>query len=706
MLKRFLIAAFLTISLMANATKYYVSSTGNDLANGTTTLTPWQTLSKINSTSFNQGDSILFKRGDTFTGSFTVAQNGTSSAYIYFGAYGSGAKPIFNTYVTITNWTNLGNNLWESDEITTLNYLNTVTFNDVPVAMGRYPKATTTPTAGEYLTYYTHVGKTSITSKYVNTGTNWTGAEVVVRCDAYTFSKSTITNHVDSTLTVSLGGNPTNGSGFFIQNDIRCCTQQNDWYFNSSTHKLTVYSTTQPSNVKIPTIERIVTINGNYIKFENITFTGANGCAMYSPNTTYNHLTVDSCVFTNNGIASIYTLLNYLTVEDCDINNSVCGVSTLFGINPIIRRNTLTNIGILAGMRDLRTYAWSNSAIYMLQSANVLIEYNKIINTGYNGIYFYGSNSTVRYNYINNFCTLLNDGGAIYTYTGTSYPLLTNVKIHDNICVNAPYTGYGIAYPLSASGIYLDLNSAGIEIYNNSIANTQQYGIFITSEGHVSTHHNTIFNASQFQLYYIVYDASDVTTTDSMYYNICVAKEKVSTSDPTNYWGVQKAFGISAYTGSETIEAHTLAVASNYADYNCFARPVDDGQVVWTTRTSWGAGFYTLNQYKTYSGQNAHSYGSPQAVSSSSKLHFIYNETQNSKVFSLASTAKTMQNVDYTDSVVLAPWTSMVLISDTAPVDQGEIIIPEEPQEPINSNTLYIKYNGMFIKFNNKILKL
>lgn len=682
------------------ATTYYVSSTGNDLANGTSSLTPWQTLSKVNSTTFSYGDIILFKRGDTFTGSFTVAQNGTASDNIYFGAYGTGQNPILNSYVTITNWTNLGNNLWESDVVTSLNYLNIVTFNDVPIAMGRYPKATATPTEGEYITYESHVGKTSITSAQLDGGTDWTGAEVVVRCDAYTFSKSTISSHVGGTLTVSLGGNPTNGSGFFIQNDIRCCTQQNDWYFNPNTHKLTVYSTTEPVNVKVPTIERIVTINGNYIKFENITFTGANGCAMYSPSTTYHHLNVSNCVFTNNGIASIYTLLNYLTVENCDINNCACAISTLFGINPVIRGNTLNNIGILAGMRDLRTYQWSNSAIYMLQSASVLIEYNKITNVGYCGIYFYGSNSTIRYNYISNFCMLLNDGGAIYTYTGP-YPLMTNVKIHHNICVNAPYTGYGIAYPLSASGIYLDLNSAGIEIYNNSIANTQQYGIFITSKGNVNTHHNNIFNASQFQLYYIVYDASDVTTTDTINYNICVAKVKVSTSDPTNYWGVQKCFGISAYTGSETIEAHTLAIASNAADYNCFARPVDDTQVVWTTRASWGAGFYTLDQFKTYSGQHVHSYGSPQAVSNSNKLHFIYNETENNKQFSLSSTAKTMQNVDYADSIVLAPWESLTLISDNAPIDEGEIIIPEEP-----TSNVFIKSNGNFITVNNKLLKL
>jgi len=83
------------------ATNFYVSnSTGNDSNNGLSPSTPWKTISKVNSSmgSFNADDSILFKRGDTFTGRLLPTRSGTIGHPIYFGksvGFGSGADPIF-----------------------------------------------------------------------------------------------------------------------------------------------------------------------------------------------------------------------------------------------------------------------------------------------------------------------------------------------------------------------------------------------------------------------------------------------------------------------------------------------------------------------------------------------------------------------------------------------------------------------------------
>lgn len=702
---RFIITILLSIiPLISNATTYYVSNSGNDLNNGTSITTSWLTLAKVHKTVFNIGDSILFKCGDVFTGNFTLAQSGIPENYIVVGAYGSGAKPIFSAFYTVTNWTNLGGNIWRSNSnLTPFRHINLVSINNNLVEMGRYPKSS--QSKNDYITYYTHIGKTKITSKHI-AGTNWTGAEAVVRGTAYRFSRARIiTQTNDTVLTLTtLKDTPTNGSGFFIQDDIRCCTQQNDWYYDSTNYALNIYSTTLPTNIKVPTIEKCITITGSYIKIENLEFTGYNGAVIYCNSSSYNHITIDNCNFISNGIAAVYCFANYTTVNKCYIKDVNCAVSTLFGNNPVITNNTLLNIGVLPGMRDIRNYVWSNNAIDILQSSNVIIQKNRINNCGYNGIYFYGDNSDISYNYITNFCTCLNDGGAIYTYTGYTYNKLTNVKIHHNICINAPYTGYGIAYPLSASGIYLDLNSAGIEIYNNTIANTQQYGIFITSEGNVHTHHNTVYNASQFQLYYICYDATDIVTTDSIDHNTLVAKVKVSTSDPTNYWGVQKCFGLSAYTGSSTQEAHTLKMSQNYADYNCYARPIDDNSVIWITRLNWGNNFYTLTNFKTYSGQNIHSYGSPKTISDTSQLHIIYNATTSNKKFMLSSEAIAMDGTIYNDSIILIPFTSKVFISNSYPIDEGEITAPDSGNLENNKKGSILIYNKRIIVKNRKII--
>lgn len=74
---------------------YYISTTGNDVNTGTSTSTPWKTITKVNSRSF-KGDTILFQGGYTFYGSlyFTNTDIGTSSKPIVIGSYGTGKAKI------------------------------------------------------------------------------------------------------------------------------------------------------------------------------------------------------------------------------------------------------------------------------------------------------------------------------------------------------------------------------------------------------------------------------------------------------------------------------------------------------------------------------------------------------------------------------------------------------------------------------------
>jgi hypothetical protein len=76
------------------ATTYYVDcAAGNDTNAGTSTGRPWKSLSKANNAPLQPGGSLLLKRGCTWTGPLQAKWNGTSSAPITIGAYGSGAQP-------------------------------------------------------------------------------------------------------------------------------------------------------------------------------------------------------------------------------------------------------------------------------------------------------------------------------------------------------------------------------------------------------------------------------------------------------------------------------------------------------------------------------------------------------------------------------------------------------------------------------------
>jgi hypothetical protein len=109
-------------------TVYYVSSSGgNDSNNGTSSGTPWKTLTKVNGTAFTAGTSVLFKRGDTWrldgcsTSSGTQlspSASGSATQPIVFDAYGAGANPIFDGSYDLSTtgaWQASGTtNVWQS----------------------------------------------------------------------------------------------------------------------------------------------------------------------------------------------------------------------------------------------------------------------------------------------------------------------------------------------------------------------------------------------------------------------------------------------------------------------------------------------------------------------------------------------------------------------------------------------------------------
>ena len=80
----------------ANTTYYVDCAAGNDANNGTSTSTPWRTLTKVNSLTFGPDDQILFKRGVTCTGTLSFHGSGASGSPIIVDAYDVGTKPLIN----------------------------------------------------------------------------------------------------------------------------------------------------------------------------------------------------------------------------------------------------------------------------------------------------------------------------------------------------------------------------------------------------------------------------------------------------------------------------------------------------------------------------------------------------------------------------------------------------------------------------------
>ncbi len=76
---------------------YYIDSqNGNDKNSGLSEGKAWKTLEKVNSMTFEAGDSIRFKAGTIYDGQLWPKGNGRQGSEITVGSYGEGERPIIN----------------------------------------------------------------------------------------------------------------------------------------------------------------------------------------------------------------------------------------------------------------------------------------------------------------------------------------------------------------------------------------------------------------------------------------------------------------------------------------------------------------------------------------------------------------------------------------------------------------------------------
>ncbi|SLM28204.1 hypothetical protein MTBBW1_1280007 [Desulfamplus magnetovallimortis] len=96
---------------------FYVANNGDDSFDGLSPEKAWRTINHVNSQTFEPGDAVLFRRGDTWRETVYISESGTQDAYITYGAYGSGAKPRILGSERAYGWVaeSLASNVWRSE---------------------------------------------------------------------------------------------------------------------------------------------------------------------------------------------------------------------------------------------------------------------------------------------------------------------------------------------------------------------------------------------------------------------------------------------------------------------------------------------------------------------------------------------------------------------------------------------------------------
>lgn len=642
---------FLFLLISANpikASNYYFSAVlgedGRTPLQARSPATPWKTLDKLNSffSDLKPGDSVLLKRGETFYGSITVNRSGTSSAPIVIGAYGAGNKPVITGFVSLT-LASSGNNIYESQALTAA-AVNVLTLNGAMQAMGRFPNS-------GYLSFESHAGTTSITDNDLAPTPNWTGAELVLRSRRWVIDRDIITSHSGNTISYTAASRyePKDKYGYFIQNSPLTLDSQGEWYYNPSTKKILLYSTSTPKNANVAVIDNLVTSSANsHVTISNIMLEGANKNAINI--NSGSDIRVINCTILSSGEDGVKVNSHRgFKLENSTVANSLNNGIELGPNAPyaVVTNNTVQNTSLLPGMglsADKR-----GIGIYTTSSNN-LIAYNKVTNSGYIGIYFGGDSTTIQNNFVDSFCSVKDDGGGIYTYIGAGGRRVGR-KIIGNIVINgfgAP-AGTDNQKQMEATGIYLDDNTSDVEIRDNTIANCNNQGIFIQNTRSVIVVNNTFFD-NHVQLG-MAQRPNKLTRDNTITQNIFFSKL------PTQM--------VSSFQSAADDVDQFGKFDSNY-----YVKPVNNSLFVYNTRVNKGAGndnsTSEIQGWRTKYGKDE----TPKAMAAAAAIpfnpnysvRFEYNPTKTNKTVTLDGAYTDLKNNKFNNSIVLPPYSSAVLI--------------------------------------------
>lgn len=383
----------------------------------------YKTIADINVCSFNPGDQILFKRGDTWREQLTVTSSGSSENPITFGAYGSGMNPIIDGSDLITGWSAVAINLYKTTCALTPNQV----FED-----------------GTRLAYITWNTDISTTYQSMSAGT-WTLDTANSILYVWTLNGTTPSTHT-------------------IEASHR------SYAIESFNNNYLIFHNLTLKNATITNFSGC----GTYITIDSVSVSGAyghgitanRGAAIYF-GTTNNYWTVSNNTVYNNGATGIV------------IQPPVTG--DLITGNTVYRNAQLaidSSQDYSGGIRIIGAYPYNPSE----PITNNIVEHNTVYENGIGymtggtqrgcGIWFdtVGMGNIMRYNliYNNRFMgiKLDYDTYASQVYYNIIYGHTTN------------YTGDGASYGV---GIGVDATPHGSKIYNNTVYDNR-YGIRVSGQ--------------------------------------------------------------------------------------------------------------------------------------------------------------------------------------------------------------------------------
>jgi len=451
------------------------------------------TLAQFNAGSFSSGDTIAFATDEIFEGTITVPSSGSSGSPIVIGAFGTGAKPVILGGEEVSGWDLHDGNIYRTYYNGTVDQL---LCDNERMQMSREPDVgwydVTTSTSS---TVFASTDLPSSTDDYYN------GTSVIGRTTRYYLLSATVSDYTGSTNTITIDGFFGTTyldleEGFYMLNKYEFIDQAYEWYYDSTKDSIYFWSPdgTDPDNftVYVSNVDNNVYMSDkNYVNIENLSLVGASEDAVFiqdnSTGSTY--IEVNNC----NILYPSFHGINSYDLDDLGDNNDNltfygnyidgAGLQGIWyeGDNIITRKDTI----LRSGWRNnnvLEQYGYGNGINTRYSATTIDSCYVRW--AAYCGIKFGGQYDSIYYNYVDSVCMVLDDGGGIYTYSGSGDPnRVIGSVVKYNIVSNSIGDENGVPptstrYFPAAFGIYMDDYSKDVDVMNNYVINTSHAGYY------------------------------------------------------------------------------------------------------------------------------------------------------------------------------------------------------------------------------------
>ena len=466
----------LPLSLGAQ-TKYYLSAAGNDANNGNTAATAWQSIAKLNTATYQPGDTVFFRAGDTFAGAINVYQSGSPTGRIVFTSYGAGAQPIISGTTHLGNWTQHGDTFAIQSATMVRNFF----VNGEQQMQARYPNA------HQYLwldsaqtNYLLDNDLTGIPSNMV------TGSRMCVHTAQWAWEKGLASNLVMDTLKFQapLQLKALDGYGYFLYDNLAHLDTVGEWKYVPGTQRLWYMPPTgqNPSTMDCEaTIYNFgVQLDNDmcYITVENLTFERQGSHGVFIPNGGARYNVVNNCRFYqqyNHGVQDQGKYNEITNNEFVGIGGIAVYVSTT-GAGTQIHHNTFRNIGMQPNYGIGGQFNLSAIKLAFVDSCNV--HHNTIDSVGYCGISADGSYHMVERNTVHHAMLWNNDGAGLHAFGAGSH----HGTFQNNFVGESDGTLEGTNNgDFITPGFYFDFEVHDMMVRENTIYNHAERGIFQNS---------------------------------------------------------------------------------------------------------------------------------------------------------------------------------------------------------------------------------